>query len=154
MKSNPNFLTSSSQGWYLGVRKGPKSIATYACPLARLESDLGEIHVLGHSAPMLQPIGVKPFLSSPHWVCGHFGTLEPKKLIIFSHVRVFLVIFRKMGGFRVGGPGGKFFGKKNFFFAWNQLTTCICCYPKSFRKNADDLNFAISVPFLMECTHS
>ena len=57
-----------------------------------------------------------------------------------------------MGGFRVGGPGGKFFGEKKFFFAWNQLTTCICCYPKSFRKNADDLNFAISVPFLMECT--
>ena len=88
---------------------------TCACHLVSLEFDEGKIHVLGHSPHMLQPIDMKPFLSSPAWVCGHFDTLEPKKPIIFIHVRAFLVIFRKIGCFSVGGPGENFL-EKNFFF--------------------------------------
>ena len=131
-----------------------RTIERDASSLWRLEYSKSQIHVFSHSAHMLLPIDLKPFLTPPVWKCGHFGTLEAKNWSFSAILELFPWNLRNLRRFREGGLEKNFLGK-NFFFLL--LTHSPHIYLATLKVSAQleaILTLAKTVPFLVDSTYN
>ena len=131
-----------------------RTIGRYASPLWSLEYSKSQIHVFSHSAHMLLPIDLKPFLTPPVWKCGHFGTLEAKIWSFSAILELFSWNLRNLRHFREGGLK-KIFGEKKNFFLLPTHSQHIYLAPLKVSAHLEViLTLAKTVPFLVDSTCS